>query len=207
LRDIFASAGITAAIALALALISEDLGPSVARDVARQLVVYAQRPGGQTQHSRLLELGPGDSRFAELNARMCQRLDARLDVNALAAHAKMSPRSFARAYSAEAGVTPAKAVERLRVEAARAWIEAGEPSLQGIAERTRLRRHRTHATLVHAALWHSTVRASAASTASNCSSARAARRQARLNGWAQRGVLRQPGTEHRAQRSGTGSGL
>jgi len=130
------SAGITAAIDLALALISEDLGPAVAKDVARQLVVYAQRPGGQTQHSRLLELGPGDSRFAELNAWMCQRLDARLDVNALAAQAKMSPRTFARAYSAETGVTPAKAVERLRVEAARALIEAGEPSLQGIAERT-----------------------------------------------------------------------
>jgi transcriptional regulator GlxA family with amidase domain len=130
------SAGITAAIDLALALISEDLGPAVAKDVARQLVVYAQRPGGQTQHSRLLDLGPGDGRFAELNAWMCQRLDARLDVNALAARARMSPRTFARAYSAETGVTPAKAVERLRVEAARALIEAGEPSLQGIAERT-----------------------------------------------------------------------
>ncbi len=130
------SAGITAGIDLALALISEDLGPSVAKDVARQLVVHAQRPGGQTQHSSLLELGPGDGRFAELNAWICQRLDARLDVNALAAHVKMSPRTFARAYAAETGVTPAKAVERLRVEAARALIEAGEPSLQGIAERT-----------------------------------------------------------------------
>jgi transcriptional regulator GlxA family with amidase domain len=130
------SAGISAGIDLALALISEDLGPRVAKDVARQLVVYAQRPGGQTQHSRLLDLGPGDGRFAELNSWMCERLDTRLDVNALAAHAKMSPRSFARAYSAETGVTPAKAVERLRVEAARALIEAGEPSLQAIAERT-----------------------------------------------------------------------
>ena len=130
------SAGITAGIDLALALISEDLGPSVAKDVARQLVVHAQRPGGQTQHSRLLELGPGDARFAELNAWLCQRLDTPLDVNTLAAHAKMSPRTFARAYVAEMGVTPAKAVERLRVEAARALIEAGERSLQGIAERT-----------------------------------------------------------------------
>ncbi len=130
------SAGISAGIDLALALISEDLGPSVAKEVARQLVVHAQRPGGQTQHSRLLELGPGDGRFAELNAWMCQRLDARLDVNTLAAQVKMSPRTFARAYAAETRVTPAKAVERLRVEAARALIETGEPSLQGIAERT-----------------------------------------------------------------------
>jgi transcriptional regulator GlxA family with amidase domain len=130
------SAGITAGIDLALALIREDLGPSVAKDVARQLVVHAQRPGGQTQHSRLLELGPGDGRFAELNAWMSQRLDERLDVNALAAQVKMSPRTFARAYAAEAGITPAKAVERLRIEAARALIEAGEPSLQSVAERT-----------------------------------------------------------------------
>jgi transcriptional regulator GlxA family with amidase domain len=138
--NFWTSAGITAGIDLALALISEDLGPSVAKDVARQLVVHAQRPGGQTQHSRLLELGPGDGRFAELNAWMSQRLDARLDVSALAARVKMSPRTFARtfarAYAAETGVTPAKAVERLRVEAARALIEAGEPSLMDVAERT-----------------------------------------------------------------------
>lgn len=133
---VWTSAGITAGIDLALALIGEDHGPAVARDVARQLVVYAQRPGGQTQHSRLLDLGPADGRFAELNAWMRERLEAVLDVETLAARMKMSPRTFARAYAVETGVTPAKAVERLRVEAARALIEAGAPSLAAVAERS-----------------------------------------------------------------------
>jgi transcriptional regulator GlxA family with amidase domain len=128
------SAGITAGIDLALAMISEDLGPDVARDTARQLVVYAQRPGGQTQHSRLLDLGTPDGRFAALNAWMRERLDSELHVEQLAARMKMSPRTFARAYVAETGVTPAKAVERLRVEAARSLIESGVSSMQDVAK-------------------------------------------------------------------------
>lgn len=119
------SAGISAGIDLTLALVTEDLGPDVARGVASQLVVAAQRPGGQTQHSRLLDLTPPDSRFAELNAWISQRLDEPLSVEDLAAHVKMSPRTFSRAYTAETGVSPARAVERLRVEAARALIEGG----------------------------------------------------------------------------------
>jgi transcriptional regulator GlxA family with amidase domain len=130
------SAGITAGIDLALAMISEDLGPDLARDVARQLVVYAQRPGGQTQHSQLLERGAPDGRFAALNAWMRERLEQDLCVDALAAHMKMSPRSFARAYVADTAVTPAKAVERLRVEAARALIESGVDSMLEVANRT-----------------------------------------------------------------------
>ena len=133
---VWTSAGISAGIDLALALIAEDLGAAVAKDVARELVVYAQRPGGQTQHSRLLDLGPADGRFAELNAWMRERLERPLDVATLAARMKMSPRTFARAYAAETGVTPAKAVERLRVEAARALIEAGAPSIAAVADRT-----------------------------------------------------------------------
>jgi transcriptional regulator GlxA family with amidase domain len=133
---LWTSAGITAGIDLALALIAEDLGTTVARDVARQLVVYAQRPGGQTQHSRLLDLGTGEGRFGDLHAWMRERLDGDLGVPALAARMKMSPRSFARAYVAETGVTPAKAVERLRVEAARALIETACPALDAVAERT-----------------------------------------------------------------------
>lgn len=117
-------------------MITDDLGPRVARDVARQLVVYAHRPGGQTQHSRLLELGAADSRFAELNAWVRERLDQPLSVRALAAHMSMSPRTFARSHAAETGVTPAKAIERLRVEAARALIESGERSMQSVAQRT-----------------------------------------------------------------------
>jgi transcriptional regulator GlxA family with amidase domain len=133
---IWTSAGISAGIDLALALITEDLGADVAKAVARQLVVYAQRPGGQTQHSSLLELDPGGGRFAELNAWIRERLALPHTVEALAARMKLSPRTFARAYVAETGVTPAKAVERLRIEAARALIEAGELSLRDVAERT-----------------------------------------------------------------------
>jgi transcriptional regulator GlxA family with amidase domain len=134
--QVWTSAGITAGIDLALALITEDLGAPVARDVARQLVVYAQRPGGQTQHSRLLDLGTAEGRFGELHGWLRERLDARLGVSSLAARMKMSPRSFARAYVAETGVTPAKALERLRVEAARALIETGSVSLEDVAERS-----------------------------------------------------------------------
>jgi len=137
------SAGISAGIDLALALVTADLGPDVARSVAGQLVVAAQRPGGQTQHSRLLDLTPPDSRFAELNAWVSQRLEEPLAVEDLAAHMKMSPRTFSRAYTAETGVSPAKAVERLRVEAARALIEAGAQGLKEVAERTGFRHPET----------------------------------------------------------------
>jgi transcriptional regulator GlxA family with amidase domain len=128
---IWTSAGVTAGIDLALAMIAEDLGADIANKVAREMVVYAQRPGGQTQHSVLLDLGGGD-KFAALNAWMRENLANDLSVDALAAHAAMSPRNFARAYAAETGVTPAKAVERLRVEAARAALENGA-SIQNAA--------------------------------------------------------------------------
>jgi transcriptional regulator GlxA family with amidase domain len=140
------SAGITAGIDLALAMIAEDLGPDVARDVARQMVVYAQRPGGQTQHSQLLELAAPNSRFAALHAWMREHLNEDLCVSRLADKSCMSERSFARAYIAETGVTPAKAVERMRVEAARALIESGASSLDlvaresGFGDQERMRR-------------------------------------------------------------------
>ncbi|HMJ14594.1 MAG TPA: DJ-1/PfpI family protein, partial [Polyangiaceae bacterium] len=92
------SAGISAGIDLALAMIAEDLGPALAREVARYLVVYAKRPGGQTQHSRLLELGSEADRFADLNVWIRERLQDDLRVETLAARSKMSPRTFARAY-------------------------------------------------------------------------------------------------------------
>jgi transcriptional regulator GlxA family with amidase domain len=130
------SAGITAGIDLALAMIAEDLGPAIARDTARQLVVYAQRPGGQTQHSNLIELDGLRGRFAALHAWMRERLDQDLRVERLAEKMAMSTRTFARVYAAETGLTPAKAVERLRIEAARAAIESGAPSLPQVAHRT-----------------------------------------------------------------------
>ncbi|MEO8183451.1 MAG: helix-turn-helix domain-containing protein [Deltaproteobacteria bacterium] len=132
------SAGISAGIDLALALITEDLGAPVARDVARQLVVYAQRPGGQTQFSNLLSLGDPSGQFAALHLWVQQHLAEPLAVARLAQQVKMSPRSFARAYVLETGVTPAKGVERLRLEAARAALDAGGRSLQEIAEQVGL---------------------------------------------------------------------
>lgn len=133
--SIWTSAGVSAGIDLALAMIGEDLGDAVANDVAREMVVYAKRAGGQTQHSALLTLDASSSRFAALNAWIVEHLAADLSVDALANRASMSARNFARAYAEETGVTPAKAVARLRADAARAMIEQGVP-LQTIASRT-----------------------------------------------------------------------
>lgn len=132
---VWTSAGITAGIDLALAMIAEDLGEDVAADVAREMVVYAKRPGGQAQHSALLELNGGASRFAQLNTWIREHLSEDLSVEALAAQAAMSPRNFARAYATETGVTPAKAVERLRAETARTALAQGG-AIQDIARRT-----------------------------------------------------------------------
>lgn len=122
----WSSAGITAGIDLALALIAADLGEQVARQVARQLVVYYRRPGGQSQYSALLELSGGQGRFADLLDYVRTHLADDLSVEALAERTCMSPRHFARAFAAETGTTPAKAVERLRVEAAASALEAGQ---------------------------------------------------------------------------------
>jgi len=129
----WSSAGITAGIDLALALIAEDLGESVARKVAQQLVVYYRRPGGQSQFSTLLELERADGRFAPLLDYVRSNLTARLSVDDLAAQACMSPRNFARAFQSETGTSPAKAVMRLRAETARARLESGGNSVQKIA--------------------------------------------------------------------------
>jgi transcriptional regulator GlxA family with amidase domain len=127
------SAGITAGIDLSLALIGEDLGESVARRTAQQLVVYHRRPGGQSQFSALLELASLQGRFAPLLEFMRAHLASELTVERLAARACMSPRNFARAFHEETGVTPAKAVERLRAEAGRALLESGVHSVQEVA--------------------------------------------------------------------------
>ena len=122
----WSSAGITAGIDLALAMIADDLGEQVARQVARQLVVYYRRPGGQSQYSALLELSGGQGRFAGLLDEVRSQLGQPWPVEQLAERACMSPRHFARAFAAETGTTPARAVERLRIEAAAAQLEAGQ---------------------------------------------------------------------------------
>jgi len=130
---IWTSAGITAGIDLALALIGEDLGESVARRTAQHLVVYHRRPGGQSQFSALLEMERSQGRFAALLEFMRAHLAAALTVEQLAARACMSARHFARAFHEETGITPAKAVERLRADAARAMLESGARSVQEVA--------------------------------------------------------------------------
>lgn len=134
--DVWTSAGISAGIDLALALVEEDLGADVARRTAQQLVVHQRRPGGQSQFSALVELGGRTGRFAGLVDWMRAHLDEPLTVERLADAAAMSPRNFARAFAAETGTTPAKAVERLRIETARTAVEAGREPLERIAEAT-----------------------------------------------------------------------
>src|SRR5579872_4593120 len=134
--QVWTSAGITAGIDLALAMIADDLGEDIARQTAQQLVVYRRRPGGQSQFSALLELERPGARFGALLGWARERLAERLSVERLADRAAMSPRHFARAFAAETGVTPAKAIERLRVEAARERIESGPDPIDRIAEHT-----------------------------------------------------------------------
>ena len=133
------SAGISAGIDLSLALIAADLGEAAAKRAAQNLVVHHRRPGGQSQFSALLELGRPDGRFGALLAWARERLHEPLTVERLADRAAMSPRHFARAFTAETGTTPAKAIERLRLEAARAHVEQGSEPIDRLAEITGFR--------------------------------------------------------------------
>jgi transcriptional regulator GlxA family with amidase domain len=130
---IWSSAGISAGIDLALALIGEDLGEDIARRTAQQLVVYRRRPGGQSQFSPLLQMERADGRFGKLWDHVRTHLNDRLSIDELARLSCMSPRNFSRAFKQEVGVAPAKAVERLRVDAARADLESGNPTIQQVA--------------------------------------------------------------------------
>ncbi|XXX80844.1 helix-turn-helix domain-containing protein [Sorangium sp. So ce134] len=121
LRDgaIWTSAGVSAGVDLALALIEEDLGHRAAMAVARQLVVFLKRPGGQSQFSAPLAAQAAEGgTFADLHAWMADHLSGDLRVERLAAQAGMSPRTFARAYAAALGETPARTVAAMRLEAA-----------------------------------------------------------------------------------------
>ncbi|HEX3500454.1 MAG TPA: GlxA family transcriptional regulator [Stellaceae bacterium] len=130
---IWTSAGISAGIDLALALIEEDRGLEISRETARELVVYHRRPGGQSQFSTMLDLDPESDRIRAALAFAREHLDERLSVERLAGVACLSPRQFGRAFLAETGETPAKAVERLRAEAARLRIETSAESIEVIA--------------------------------------------------------------------------
>jgi transcriptional regulator GlxA family with amidase domain len=130
---VWTSAGITAGIDLALALIEDDLGCDTARAAARQLVVYHRRPGGQSQFSELLDLDPPSDRIRQALSFARTHLHAPLTVERLAEAACLSPRQFGRAFLAETGQTPAKAIERLRAEAARLRLETSPEPIERIA--------------------------------------------------------------------------
>ncbi len=130
---IWSSAGISAGIDLSLALIEEDLGEAIARQTAQQLVVYFRRPGGQSQFSAMLEMQRANGRFATLLDYVRGNLGKRLSVPELADQAHMSARHFSRAFHAETGLSPARAIEQLRAEAARGALEGTGRSVQEIA--------------------------------------------------------------------------
>jgi transcriptional regulator GlxA family with amidase domain len=127
------SAGVTAGIDLALALVADDLGEDIARAMAQELVVYYRRPGGQSQFSALLALNSPGSRFAALIGWIRENLDEDLTVDTLAQRASMSPRNFSRTFTNEVGLPPAKAVERIRLETARARVEDTSQNFDVIA--------------------------------------------------------------------------
>jgi transcriptional regulator GlxA family with amidase domain len=143
---VWTSAGMTAGIDLALALVEDDLGADLARSVARKLVVYHRRAGGQSQFSALLELEPKSDRIQSALAYAKRHLHTPLSVAQLAEAARLSPRQFSRAFLAETGQSPAKAVEHLRVEAARLMMEQSRHPIDvvaqqtGFADRDRMRR-------------------------------------------------------------------
>jgi transcriptional regulator GlxA family with amidase domain len=112
------------------------LGAEVARAVARKLVVYYRRAGGQSQFSALLELEPKSDRIQSALAFAKRNLDKPLTVRQLAGAAHLSPRQFSRAFRAETGQSPAKAVENLRVEAARLMMEQSRHPIDVIARQT-----------------------------------------------------------------------
>lgn len=130
---IWTSAGITAGIDLSLALIEDDLGESVARQTAQQLVVYYRRPGGQSQFSALLGMERANGRFAGLLDHVRSNLRERHSVSILAEYARMSSRNFSRAFLAETGMSPAKAVERLRAETARGALVGNNRAVKEVA--------------------------------------------------------------------------
>lgn len=144
--QVWTSAGMSAGIDLALALVEDDHGAEVTRSVARQFVLSHRRAGGQSQHSALLDLAPKSDRIQNALTFARTNLTNQLSLRELAGAAHLSSRQFSRAFLDETGQTPAKAVERLRVEAARLMLEQGRHTIETIAheagfvDRERMRR-------------------------------------------------------------------
>lgn len=140
---VWTSAGMTAGLDLALAMVEKDLGDEIARSVAHKLVMQQRRSGGQSQHSEMLDLAPKSDRIQHALSYARANLAKALSVEELAEVAALSPRQFSRVFSAETGMPPAKAVEGLRLEAARLMIEQSRHSLDVVAREAgfRDRRH------------------------------------------------------------------
>ncbi len=144
--SVWTSAGMSAGIDLALGMVEKDFGAKMARSVAQSLVVYHRRAGGQSQHSALLEMDAKSDRIQNALTYAKRNLRTELTVDQLAEAAHLSPRQFSRAFRTETGQSPAKAVEHLRVEAARLMIEQSRHSIDviaaetGFADRERMRR-------------------------------------------------------------------
>jgi len=133
---IWTSAGMTAGVDLGLALIEADLGAEVSKAVARKLVIYHRRGGGQSQFSTLLELSPKSDRIQAALTYARDNLHKPLSVPDLAEAAHLSPRQFSRAFHAETGQSPAKAIENLRVEGARNLMEQSRHPIDVVARQT-----------------------------------------------------------------------
>ena len=132
---VWTSAGVTAGIDLALALVEQDLGRTLALAVARYLVVFLKRPGGQAQFSAALSLQSADDEFAALHDWINRHLADAISLPSLARQAGMSERSFSRRYAEATGLTPGRAVERLRVEAARRLLSESRLPVKRISQR------------------------------------------------------------------------
>jgi transcriptional regulator GlxA family with amidase domain len=130
----YSSAGVTAGIDLALALVEQDHGSSLALAIARELVIYFKRPGGQSQYSEPLRFqSTAIDRFADLSVWIPAHLQERLTVEQLATRINMSPRHFTRRFTAEFGMTPASYVEALRLETARERLQAPQQTVETVA--------------------------------------------------------------------------
>ena len=134
--NVWTSAGMTAGIDLALAMVEKDLGPDLARSIAQRLVMHHRRAGGQSQHSALLELAPKSDRIQNALIFAKKNLHTALSVEQLADAAHLSSRQFSRAFRSETGQSPAKAIENLRLEAARLMMEQTRHSIDVVAQET-----------------------------------------------------------------------
>lgn len=134
--QVWSSAGMTAGIDLVLGMVEADLGHDVTRKICKTMVLYHRRSGGQSQFSLLAEIDPKQERIRRVLSFIKDNLREPLTIQQLADQVNWSPRHFSRAFQAETGLSPAKAIEKLRVEAAQALIESGHASASRVAAQT-----------------------------------------------------------------------